>query len=353
MRVLVALSGGVDSSAAAAMLKDEGFDISGATIIFKGTKEKNVDLARRCCKALGIDFLMFDMAADFQREVLDNFVSEYRTGKTPNPCVMCNRTIKFGAFMRRARDLGFEKIATGHYARVERGKKNYLLRQGRGRNEQSYFLYRLDQEQLSGSVMPLGRCTKNDARKLAAKWRLPTARSRKSQDICFLPDHDYREYLKGILPAIPGPVYDRSGKKVGTHKGIVFYTYGQRRGMGISHKRPYYVTKIDAAENSIYVGEKDEVYKRALIAKDVHFINPVDLQMPLRVRAKSRYFSPLADAIVEPYTASSRDTVEKIKVTFNEPQWALTPGQSVVLYDGDIVIGGGIIESILGSNLDT
>lgn len=341
MKVLVALSGGVDSSTAAAILKEGGYSVAGATIVFKGVLKENIDYARSVCKILDIPFYIYDFSKVYQKEIVENFIKEYQTGRTPNPCVRCNQLIKFGLFLNQAQEKGFDMIATGHYARVEKDNNDYLLKRGKDKNEQSYFLYRLNQAQLSKIMLPLGDWTKEEVRQMAKKMKLPTAHRKKSQDVCFLPDTDYISYLKEILPEKKGPIFDRNGKKLGTHKGIVFYTYGQRKGLGISHKRPYYVIKIDAGNNAIYVGEKEDVYKKELIATDVNFVSIKELNRRMRIQAKARYFVPLAWATIEPLN-------DKIKVIFEKPQWALTPGQSIVFYQSGLVLGGGIIEEIIG-----
>lgn len=352
-KILVALSGGVDSSITAAILKQNGFYVEGATMVFEGVLDEDLEYAGRVCKRLNIPYRCLDFAKKYREMIVNNFINEYQSGRTPNPCVLCNKFIKFGLFLKKAQELGFDKIATGHYASVVKGNGHYLLRQGKDKNEQSYFLYRLSQDELSRMVLPLGVYTKQEVRKLAKALNLPTAHRKKSQDVCFIPNGNYAGYLKKILPSKPGPIINKNGKVVGEHKGIVFYTYGQRRGLGLSHKRPYYVLKIDAKNNAIYVGEKEDVYKRELIANELNFISGKGLNVSSRVLAKARYFAPLSAATIEPCLCRrdfqfQYNHKQKVKVIFDKPQWALTPGQSVVFYQNSVVLGGGTIEEVIG-----
>lgn len=337
----MALSGGVDSATAAAILKQKGYRVEGAIMIFEGVTQESFDSAYEVAQTLQIPFYCFDFTKKFQNTIINNFIKEYRAGKTPNPCVLCNKLIKFGLFIKKAEGMGINKIATGHYAQIEQQSGRYLLKRGLDENEQSYFLYRLNQRQLSKIVLPLGSYTKNEVRRLAKRERLPAARRKKSQDICFIPDGNYVAYLKKIIPQKTGSIYNKNGEVIGKHKGIIFYTCGQRRGIGISHKRPYYVIKIDAENNAIYVGERKDIYRSQLIAGDLNFIPFDRLDQELKVLARPRYVSPLSPATIEPFKNKS------IKVWFKRPQWALTPGQSVVFYQDNVVLGGGIIQKVL------
>jgi len=340
-RILVALSGGVDSSVAAALLQESGYQVEGAIMLLEGMKRENIGFAEAVAKQLSIPFHHFDLRQQHQDEVIDYFVREYQCGRTPNPCVVCNRVIKFGLFMRKAQELGIEGMATGHYAGITRQNSRYLLNKGVDNNEQSYFLYRLDQEQLSKTLFPLGQYTKTQVRLNARKYKLSTAQRKKSQDVCFIPDGDYSSFLKSRIPVNPGPILNNEGREVGQHKGIIHYTTGQRHGIGVSHKYPYYVTRIDVAKNAIYVGEKEQVYRKECIARDLNFIPFDTLERRMNVAAKVRYFSPLAEAVIEPIAE------DKVRVIFEEKQWAITPGQSVVFYQENLVIGGGIIDQVV------
>jgi tRNA-specific 2-thiouridylase len=340
-KVLVALSGGVDSSTAALILKQNGFDVHSAMMIFQGITDELVSYARDAAQAIGIPFQTFDFTEEFKSLIEGDFIREYKRGRTPNPCVVCNELMKFGIYMARAKHLGFDKIATGHYARLERENNRYLLKKGVDKNEQSYFLYRLKQKQLSELVLPLGSYTKEAVREKAREFRLPTAKQKKSQDICFISKNNYVSYIKGIISSEPGLICDSAGKTLGKHEGIIAYTIGQRKGIGLSHERPYYVIGINAKKNIIYVGEAQEVYKSQLIARHLNYI-PFDvLEEQITVQAKTRYVSNSSEASIEPYGKGG------VKVVFKKAQWAVTPGQSVVFYRGDTMLGGGIIDRVL------
>jgi tRNA-specific 2-thiouridylase len=340
-KILVALSGGVDSSVAAALLLGRGYRVEGATMQFEGVGDEDLRYARNVAQALGIKYRCFDLALPYQETIIKDFVREYQSGRTPNPCVRCNQYFKFGFFLRSALALGFDRIATGHYARLVDEDGRFLLKRGRDRNEQSYFLYRLNQSQLSKTLLPLGDKTKDEVRKIARELRLPTAERGKSQDICFLPGADYHSYLKKILPENPGAIVDKTGKVIGRHKGVVFYTIGQRRRIGISGKRPLYVTKIIGEKNIIQVGNEEDVYRTELIARDVNYPHLKKLASPTTVTAKPRYRSSLSPAQISSFG-------KKVRVVFEKPQWALTPGQSVVFYRDDVLLGGGVIETVVG-----
>lgn len=340
-KVLVALSGGVDSSTAAAILKQKGYSVEGAIMLFEGVTHEAHDYAHEATKKLSIPFHGFDFTKAFHNKIISNFIKEYSNGRTPNPCILCNKYIKFGLFLKKAEEMGIDKIATGHYACIEEHGGHFFLKKGKDKNEQSYFLYRLDQQQLAKTILPLGTYTKDGVRKMAQKYNLPTAQRRKSQDVCFIPDNDYSSYLKDMVPQDPGPIYDKDGEIIGMHKGIISYTCGQRRGIGVSRGQPYYVLKIDVKNNAVYVGDREDVYRSQLIAGDVHFMLLENLDRRIEVMAKTRYVSPLSQATLEPYME------KRVKVTFKKAQWALTPGQSVVFYQHDTVLGGGIIEEIV------
>jgi tRNA-specific 2-thiouridylase len=340
-RILVAMSGGVDSAVACAVLKERGYDVAGAILVFEGVSCSAIGNARSTAEHLGISFYLYDITNEFHTRVVKYFTDSYIVGKTPNPCIHCNECIKFGVFLAYARKLGFDRIATGHYARINEEKGRYILRKGVDKNEQSYFLYRLTQKQLKYTMLPLGTMTREQVQARARTYGLLAVHKRKSQDICFIPDNDYVQYLRRFTHTKPGPIKNDKGIIIGTHTGIDQYTCGQRRGIGISHSQPYYVTRIDGASNTVYVGSKKDVYHKELIAENCNFMPFTVLDSERQVKAKVRYVSRSYQAIATPLKR------KKIKVTFKRRQWAPMPGQSVVLYDNDIVLGGCIIEKLL------
>jgi len=309
-------------------------------MVFEGVEDDDVNCARDAAAVLGIKFQSFDLSLPYQEMIIKDFVAEYQAGRTPNPCVRCNQFFKFGFFLQRALNLDFDRIATGHYARVIGKKGVFQIERGRDRNEQSYFLYRLNQYQLSKTILPLEDLTKDQVRKIARDLKLPNAQRKKSQDICFLPGTNYNTYLREILPENPGPIVDMKGREIGRHKGVVFYTIGQRRGIGIGRGRPYYVVRIDARENIIQVGDKEDAYRTGLVTRDVNFTFLKGLNRTRKVLAKPRYFAPLSPARIMPMAGA-------VRVEFDKPQWALTPGQSVVFYRDNVLLGGGIIDEIV------
>ena len=337
------MSGGVDSSVAAALLKEEGHDVIGITMQIwprggghdRCCSLSAVEDARRVANKLDIPYYVMNFQEIFKQTVIDNFISEYNDGKTPNPCVRCNQYVKFDALLKKVKALGADHIATGHYAKVERSNGRYLLKKGiDAKKDQSYFLYSLSQEALSRTIFPVGNLTKEEVRKLAKKFKLNVADKEESQEICFVEGS-----IGDLFRLKKGNVIDISGKVIGTHKGYQLYTIGQRRGLGIAREKPSYVAKIDPKKNEITVGDRGDVCGDELTAGDLNWVSVQKDPSPMNVIAKIRYNTPGSEAEILPLSK------EKIKVTFRVPQFAVTPGQSVVFYDGDIVVGGGIIES--------
>lgn len=337
MTVIVGMSGGVDSSVAAYILKREGFYVEGATMRFMGVDEEDTEMAKKSCEVLGIKHKIFDFSKEYEKIVVNNFIDVYKSGKTPNPCVLCNENIKFGILLNKAKEIGFNLISTGHYARIEEKEGIFYLKKGKDNNEQSYFLYRLKQEQLKYIQFPNGNLTKDEIREIAEKTGLPTARRKKSQDVCFLHDLDYRDFLRRMIKEEKGPIV-MDGKMIGEHKGITRFTYGQRTGLGISYKEPLYVIKISPEENTIYVGTRKDVYKSYAIIKDVNVVIPYDIEKN-ELLAKSRYKSEFVKV-------KCKIIGDRVEVYFEKPHFALTPGQSIVLYKDDYVVGGGIIDEV-------
>jgi len=353
-KVVVAMSGGVDSSVTAALLKEEGYEVVGITMQIwpKGGVERfggccgleAIEDAKRVANRLGIPHYILDLREDFQKKVIANFCEEYQKGRTPNPCIRCNQYIKFDALLKKAKNVGADYIATGHYARIEydEGEKKYLLKRGIDRKkDQSYVLYTMSRQQLKHTLMPLGNYTKEKVKQIARKLDLPVASRPESQEICFVPDDDYPNFLQKYLPeaAKPGPIVNKEGEVVGRHQGIIFYTIGQRRGIGIAAKEPLYVIAIDQESNSVIVGRREDGYSDELIAKDTNFIGTENANGRIRAEVKIRYSHKPAWATIIPLRKG------KVKVKFDRPQWAITPGQAVVFYDGDTVLGGGTISA--------
>jgi len=333
----VAMSGGVDSSVAAALLKKQGYEVIGITMCFG---LKGIEDARRVAHKLDIKHYTLNMQRVLNQRVIKNFCREYQLGKTPNPCVRCNQYVKFGALLKKARSLGAKYLATGHYARIKKAS-SYLLRKARDlKKDQSYFLYRLGQHQLKHILFPLGNYTKEEVRSKASEFSLAVADKLASQEICFLRDTDYRDFLKNQgIKIKSGLVLDKEGNILGRHKGIAFYTIGQREGLGIAKGYPLYVTKIEPRTNRIFVGTKKDALKSEFLVKEAHFIPKIiKKKVALKVKIRYNHKEMPADVLFEN---------KKIKVCFKKPQFAITPGQSAVFYDKDVVVGGGVIERVL------
>jgi tRNA-specific 2-thiouridylase len=355
--VLVAMSGGVDSSLAAALLAEQGYQVAGVTMHLWAGEEgiapsrgsccslEAVEGARRVCQALDIPHYVFNLSQEFETCVVGEFVREYARGRTPNPCLACNREVKFRLLLQRARALGFTRLATGHYARVacsqRAGRPAYHLLRGVDRGkDQSYVLYTLGQQELAHTLFPLGEMTKGQVRSEAARRNLPTAGRPESQEICFIPDDDYRRFLARRLPQAsrPGPIRDLQGSVLGTHRGLANYTIGQRKGLGISGRpQPLFVVALDVAANALVVGPEEALSRPALEAEQVTFVSGEGPAQPARVEAKVRYRTPAAPATLFPLEAG------RVRLQFDTPQRAITPGQAVVFYQGEEVLGGGTI----------
>lgn len=347
------MSGGVDSSLAAALLVEKGYRVTGVTLHLWAEEGgfrpvptsccslEAVEGARRVCQQLGISHYVFNLRDEFQKLVVEEFIREYGRGRTPNPCLACNRWIKFRLLLERARRLGFSYLATGHYARIQRDEGGYHLWRGRDRRkDQSYVLYMLGQDELPYLLFPLGEMTKMEVRREAARRGLATAGRPESQEICFIPDGDYRRFLSTRLPVQPGPILDLSGRVLGTHRGLAYYTVGQRKGLGLSGQPyPLFVIALRPEENALVVGPEEALLSLALEARDVSFVSGRWPEGPIWVEAKVRYRTPEAPARLFPIEKG------RVRVEFDTPQRAVTPGQAVVFYRGEEVLGGGVIDS--------
>jgi tRNA-specific 2-thiouridylase len=371
-KVIIGISGGVDSSVAAYLLKGQGYEVEGLSLILWEGKNQNafttccslqaIREASKAARHIGIPHTTIDVRKSFMAKVIESFVDAYTKGSTPNPCILCNRFIKFPFLLKEAEKRGAEYISTGHYAKVEksqmRGSEMVFLKKGADpRKDQSYVLYALKQEEIKRLILPLGYYRKDEVRKIAHELNLPAAKRSESQEICFIEDRNYFKFIEKLspFPGKPGSIIDINGRVIGTHNGIHGYTIGQRKGLGISSSEPLYVAKIDALNNVIYVGNYEASKKKEFFVKDINWIVPPTIQSEMTFKASVKVRSMMKDEPATILLVSSQQSAvsnkeqdtralpEVVQVVFDKPQWAPAPGQSAVFYDGDIVIGGGII----------
>lgn len=353
-KAIIAMSGGVDSSVAAYLMKEKGYECIGATMKLFHNEDVGVSRAHTCCSlddvedarsvaySLGMPYYVFNFSERFREDVLERFVDAYENGCTPNPCIDCNRYLKFEKLFQRAKELQYDYVVTGHYAQIEYDEASgrYLLKKAvDDTKDQSYVLYSLTQEQLAHVQFPLGGMCKSEARKIAEEQGFINARKHDSQDICFVQNGSYGDFIEQYTGKNypEGNFIDQDGNVLGTHKGIIRYTVGQRKGLGLSLKEPMYVMKVDPVANTVMLGRNEDLFTKTLTAKDINLISVDRIREPMRLKAKVRYRHQEQWATVEQL---DDDT---IRVTFDEPQRAITAGQAVVLYDGDLVVGGGTI----------
>jgi tRNA-uridine 2-sulfurtransferase len=352
-KVAVAMSGGVDSSVAAGLLLEQGYEVMGITMLHYDSpcrkSEAAVADAARVCRTLGIPHHVVDLRDDFEQSVIADFIGEYLAGRTPNPCVRCNATIKWGKLLEAALSLGADRIATGHYVKIhfdETSRRFQIIKSEHRAKDQSYALWRLTQDQLARTLFPIADLQKTAVREKAAALGLDIAQKAESQDICFIPDDDYARFLAASLEKRgeriqSGDIVDQAGKVLGRHKGYPFYTIGQRKGLGIALGRPAFVVEIDAEKNQIRVGDKEELFSSGLIATQPNWVSIERPSVGMKVTAHIRYNDPGYSAVLTDTTDDS------ITLHFDEPRTSVTPGQSAVFYNSDILLGGGIIEAAI------
>ncbi|MDU6335258.1 tRNA 2-thiouridine(34) synthase MnmA [Clostridium sporogenes] len=352
-KVLVGMSGGVDSSVAAYLLKEQGYEVIGVTMQIWQDDEEFIEKEGGCCSLsavadarrvankIGIPFYVMNFKDAFKRNVIDYFVDEYMEGRTPNPCIACNKFIKFSSFLDKAMAMGINYVATGHYAIIEKQKDRYIIKKSEDdKKDQTYALYNLTQFQLERTLMPCGQYKKSEIREIAKNIGLRVHNKKDSEEICFIPDNDHGRYIKNRFPnkVRQGNFVDKQGNVLGKHKGIVYYTIGQRKGLGIAFGKPMYVVDINPFKNEVVLGTIEDLLNTELIAKDINYIPFDTLKEPMEVEAKIRYSQIPSKAIITPIDDS------RVRVDFHEKQRAITKGQSVVFYKDDLLIGGGIIE---------
>ncbi len=345
-KVLVGMSGGVDSSVCAYQLVKNGYETAGVTLslLKKASDGQNIADANAVCQKLNIKHYSVDLSEDFKAFVIDDFINEYIQGRTPNPCIVCNRNIKFGKMLKKANELGFDKIATGHYARIVEKNGRFLLYKAKDfTKDQSYVLYCLTQNQLANAIFPLGDYTKAQIREIACEQGFINANKKDSQDICFVPDGDYASFIEKTSDFVSqtGDYINLQGEKLGEHKGVIHYTIGQRKGLGIALGKPAFVVDKNAQTNQVVLGENSDLFHKKIVVDNVNFIPFDKLDGEMKVAVKIRYSQNENEAVIKPYQNG------QVLIEFLQPQRAPSIGQAAVFYDGDMVVGGGKIVAVI------